>query len=678
MRRYPIYLLLALGSLFVSVVAWAQDSSTNGQSQNNPIIVAIPPPQMLADSRRQISIPVEASSPHFANSAGDSCAAAAEISLSNNSFGDEFNVYSLSEEPSTEPALNCMWGSPAEDEGFRTAWYKFMAPYNGRVLINTLDSSYDTVLALFQLNDAANVCDFEKGVPEGSKNYYMQNVGCNDDNVGFTSRLSATVKKDVVYYIEVADWSAAGTDKLLRISVLMEPIDTLWSQESPMPLPRSRHATAVVGDDIYVIGGQTNLSAPTLTNSFERYETDTGQWVTLPNMPGPGYSNTTAVYVDGDNDTGRIYLPSGFDGSYNITHWAYDVQGSYWLTRTAVTDFFPATIPFAWASAVVVDSPPGYYLTGGLNTVDSPDSPDDVSAKTFFFNPIPTHGIWQSETDMSVARYAHTAAMVDGELCVVGGLRYDAVDGLVLLSNGECYGGGGPWHVGKIPDMNYARYGAGSAVGPDGKWYVFGGQDGDHNAVSETEVYDPAVGTWTVLDVNHDLGGSETLQARGWPRGGVVDSTLWAIGGNNAAQQPLSLVESLFLPTDYLLLPVIFSDYGEDTRLDDHFSVAHRLTINAPQYRDFDTLIDYYDVYYFDLSALTAVNVKLTQVPSNSDYNIGIYDANKLLWGEGTNLQGLNESVPLTLSAGRYYVVVERIWPTGDPNTADYRIIVEE
>jgi hypothetical protein len=155
---------------------------------------------------------------------------------------------------------------------------------------------------------------------------------------------------------------------------------------------------------------------------------------------------------------------------------------------------------------------------------------------------------------------------------------------------------------------------------------------------------------------------------------------LWAIGGNNMPdQQPLFLVERIFAPTDQMFLPIIFSNYGENTRPDDHFGIAHPMTPNIAQYRNFDTANDYYDAYYFDLSAAATVTIRLTQIPSGSNYDIGIYTSNKNRIGKGDNLGNLSESIHLSnLSAGRYYVLVSREFPIGEPNTANYRLIVEK
>ncbi|MCA9956997.1 MAG: hypothetical protein KC434_19845, partial [Anaerolineales bacterium] len=65
-----------------------------------------------------------------------------------------------------------------------------------------------------------------------------------------------------------------------------------------------------------------------------------------------------------------------------------------------------------------------------------------------------------------------------------------------------------------------------------------------------------------------------------------------------------------------------------------------------------------------------------SQIPSGSDYNITVYDANKSVRGSGTQPGNQSEAVTLFLSAGRYYIMVERIF--GQADSSNYRIIVEK
>ena len=672
MHRYTIFLLLILSLVFGGLGVWAQGEPSEPQTFDNPIIVKNPPSQMLTGDQAwqpvdfEPTAPLNFDTPFAIDAASNSCSTATTIPIPG---GDTSTITNFTQEAS-DPILSCMWGTPTSSTGYRTAWYKFTAAASGTVSIDTFGSSYDTVLAIWK-----DVSPDETLDPCIDFTAHLQAVGCQDDSRGLTSNLTITVRKGETFYIEVADWEAAApSPKSVQITALQLPFDSNWTLETPMPTSLSRHATAVAGSSIYVIGGQkSQLGTVDIVNSLRRYDTTTNQWFNLQSMPGTGYSNTSAAFVDGPNDNGRIYLPTGYvGGAYDMTHWAYDIQGGYWQTRASLTTAIPGTQPFAWATAVADPSVSGYYLTGGLASTDPFTPTADVKNEMYLY--IPGSNTWLPRTSMTSARYAHTGALVNGRVCVAGGISTNNI----LLVDGECYTQGVGW--GNIAAMNIPRYAATSAVGLDGRWYVIGGIDASGSAIAETEVYDMASNTWTLLPVADDLGGSLSLPARAWPRGGTVGSTFYALGGNNMPdQQPLPFVESLFLPTDEILLPVIMSNYGDATRPDDNFSEARPLTFNVPQFHNFNNNADYFDVYSFDLTALSPITVRLNQVPSNSNYDLYVYNANKFLWGKGDNVfLGMSEAVSLTLPSGRYYVMVKRVEPVGIPNTANYRIIVEK
>ena len=107
------------------------------------------------------------------------------------------------------------------------------------------------------------------------------------------------------------------------------------------------------------------------------------------------------------------------------------------------------------------------------------------------------------------------------------------------------------------------------------------------------------------------------------------------------------------------------------------FPTAYGLALNQPQFHDFDEILDIYDVFFFDLPTTRPVTIRLTQIPVGSEYDITLYSDNKLLWGVSANPGSMDEVIERTLNAGRYYLVIERIFPAGPPDTSDYRIVVE-
>lgn len=630
-RLLRFILLIILFGL-TALVGW-QAAPMQAQSDS----VQPPPPEFLV-----------------ANEAGDTCATATMLTVTDGGTGGVTNVSQFTTE-SSDPTLTCTFGTPARAGGYRTAWYYFNATVNGTVTISTQNSNYDTVVQVYKdCNPAQDTCSPCAG---------LSLVSCNDDASGLTSHLTFLAQKDATYYIEVADYysGVVGSAPSLSLAVTLTEPPTNWVQVLTNPLPPaiSRHATAVSGSDLYVVGGKTSTG---ISNKLLRFEADTGQWVTsLPDIPGAGYANTTAALVDG-----KIYVPGGDNGStteFDGTHRVYDIANNVWSVVPSIGS------PFGWATAVVnpnaTANQKGYYLLGGLSSEPSTAVTADAVARNTAYQYFTGTNSWLTIASMSTPRYGHMAAWVNGRICVVGGLQGSA-NGAVLLNSGECLTPGQTsWTP--IDSLNIARYGAGSAVGPDGRWYIFGGQA--NSTISSTEVYDPATNTWTVLSVPYDLGGSDTLPARFWPSGQFIGYNLFSVGGESESA-PLPLMERLYLLPPTLYLPVVLQGGNSD----DYPAVARQLALNVPQYHNFDTFTDLYDVFYFDLPSTKPVTVYLSQIPSNSNYDVFLYDANKLLRGSGQQPGQVPEQFTITLSAGRYYLLVERDF--GQPTSSNYYVAV--
>lgn len=608
--------------------------------------------------------------PFAIDAAADSCEGATLVPTL--PWGDHTASVNNLTESAADPVLGCMWGSPSRPQGYRTAWYRFVAPYSAQVTIDTFFSDYDTVLAVY-------------GGSCGSEN--LVQLACNDDHQGFSSKVSLTVNRGETYFIEVADWNFDVYGSNLNITILIEPVQSLWDLMGNMTIPRSRHSVVTAGSYLYVMGGETEMgNVPTLTSSLQRLDTATGTWETLDPMPGSGYANTTAAIVNN-----KIFLPSGFTGNttaYNGTHYVYDLASGGW--DTAPTAPWPNGRPLAWGTAVAgpYTQYVGYYHTGG-----TPDQPsievhsNDVatpSSKVLFFavqgagNPA-----WITTVpDFDVARFAHTAAWVQNRLCIVGGLGINS-DGTenILLPDGECYLSGTGWQP--TGPLNYPRYNAGSAVGPDGRWYIFGGINGDGDPVELTEYYDVATNSWHTLTINYALGGTPGNPARAWPRGAFVGNDLWVMGGNSDGPvgNVLPMIERISLPVPSLFLPVVFRPGGAVAN--DTLSTALQLLLNQPQFHTFDSTTDYFDTYFFDIGVTRRVTVHLSDIPTSGDsasnYDLFLYNNNKVLRGQSLNPSNLPETITLTLTPGRYYVMVERVFTSNlnGRDTSPYRIIVE-
>jgi hypothetical protein len=620
--------------------------------------------------------------------AADLCSSAPQLPLATyGTAGDQSTVNEMTESPD-DPILACMSGSPRSPRGFRTVWYKFRAPVSGHLQVSTgfnpsdFEDSYDTVLALYRSAD-------------GSCGTLAQ-LACDDDSSGFLSELSYFVIEGVTYYIEVADWHLAmQSADTLRLSVVLEEGESYWEQsDSDSGLlwdeERSRHMVVTDGRYIYVIGGERDIAQfPDRDSMLQKFDPFIGNWVVEPptsTIPSEeyAYSRTSAVYLNG-----RIYLPSGYIGHNSIyggTHWTYDIANNQWFASEPVPwgTVSPTGAPYAWHQAVAVPSLNGYFLTGGLLSGDADPTPDPgdpprpVATDNLLF--YSESGIWQPRASMSESRYAHVAARLSPtpgsqHVCVAGGLTAfeQNPDYASVLASGECYDvASGTWSP--IAPLNFPRFSAGSAVGPDGRWYVFGGFNSSLVGVPHTEVYDPLTNRWEILDSRYSL----RNPTRAWPRGVFVGETLWVFGGEErtaAGNKVVPLVQKLEMPGGDMWLPVLHGAQITGGEPNDTFERAHPIGLFQTVEGDFSTDEDFFDFYRFHITETVPHTVHVTDIPAERDYDVYVFNANKHRVGESTNIGSLDEhATTYPLTPGTYYAMVLRSF--GAPTTDTYKISV--
>lgn len=664
MRRLLVPILVATALLVLVAGAWADSQPTPRPPA--PLLIDEPPSVWIGDEI--VVTDLEPVSP-LAAPAADTCAAASPLELSFSKTADgSGTLTNLYTEEATDPSLSCMFSTPTSPTGYRTAWHALTAGDTGLVTVTTEGTDYDTVLAVFD-----GTCDA------------LRPIACSDDTIGFQSKVTFRVVRGRTYYIEVADYKpgtpAAAT---LLLSAVMPEGGGRWYQISNLPFGGvTRHAFVNDGVDMYIIGGQTRVQGvPVITNKLLLYNVVLDRWTEMADVPGSSLSNTTAARLGK-----RIYVPGGFNGNttnYVNIHLVYDITTNFWdRAATIPTGLLPNGKMFAWAAAASGPGETSYFLTGGLASYPALDPDAVVLNNTFRYTP--SIDQWEAFRPMTTARYAHTAAWVakgNRGLCVAGGLSSGEDDAgepiIVLLSDGECYNpaAGVGWQP--TGPLNFPRYNAGSAIGPDGSWYIFGGMDAS-GGVPETEVYDPLSNTWRVLGGEFSLGGRPNSPAREWPRGAFWGDTLYIFGGNTPREQRvISAVERMTmalgdLPLAHQVLLPFASVLGGDNLL----GYAVPLPLQYPVRGNFVGSNQFYNPYLFEWTSFGRVTVRLGNIPADSNFNISVYDAYKTLVGQGnTALYGGEKVVSLTLQPGRYYVVVERLYPKDLPDPSDFYSLI--
>ncbi|MCP4357850.1 MAG: hypothetical protein GY796_07535 [Chloroflexi bacterium] len=658
MRRI-VLLLIPVLLLGLALLAAAQEAAVDKNEQS----IYAPPLQLPPGAQSVWLTPIDApqqdASP-FAPLAdgGDSCDNATDFAYTNQPIGAQTQNVETFTESSSDPVLDCIWGAPARNRGYRTVWYEFTAVTNGLVNISTQTSNYDTVVGVF-----IGSCSS------------LTAIACNDDFIGFSSRLSFSVLQGVTYYVVTADWNqGVSGDTSLNIFIEPQPILSQWTLANSLAPGRTHHATVSDNNTMFLIGGQPNAAgSPQLSNSLHRYYAASNTWEERTQMPGLGVTNVSAVYLKG-----KIYVPGGDNNALNgfdRTHYVYDVNNDAWsfsnLSCTSGPECAPvatdvgAVGPVGWAAAVPTNDDSGYYLIGGI-TAPLGTSNAQVISNTWKYNL--AQDSWLPAPALNIGRFGHTGARLGNSVCVVGGISPSSV----LLGGGECLKPFSSWQT--IPSLNIPRYGAGSAVDEDGRWYVFGGIRGNGTPVASTEVYDPNSTNpqWQIMNIPFDLVDPDTVLSRAFPRGEFIDNSLYVTGGHNTVDYVVSpLTQKLELPKESYFLPIILKPGYPDE--DNTLATARSLSLNNWVGGDYEESTDFYNFYTFFINNSGTVTAKLRDIPSGSDYDLYLFNYNKLILGGSNNAGNLDETITLnSLPTGRYYILVERI--VGQSDDSYYRL----
>ncbi len=719
MRRFVLTLFLS--SAFLSAV-WLVTRAVAQETPDEPTptIVADPLHVILLQSADSVSStvsvePIPVSAADIASVSGvDSCASATTplpFDYENDilEVGSPTDVSAFTTDASDPVLISCMEGSYNNPRGYRTAWFKVVAPVSGVMIAEVATNSdykrnYDTVVAIYSDNIGDDSCSS------------LSQLMCNDNHNGILSNAQASVTYNQTYYILVADRNQAASGQLLLdLNVSIETGDDVlggsglgnqngaWSVSNTiLDDPLTRHTVVVQDTDVYILGGQKGLisNSPDRVGELYRFDTVNETLEQLSPMnasPAPnggrGYSNADAMIV-----ANEIHYPMGYIGSaggspeYSTEQWIYNIDTDTWGT---LNDFYPTATSFessfrisglAYTALVPYSASPqeGFYVTGGIQgTPLSASTPytDTVIPSNRFFRYLyntNTNGnpLWQEFTSMSSARYAHMAATLEDDsniewVCVVGGLSFDNI-GPIVINNGECYNATtNSWDNTKVGDMNIPRYGGHSAVAPDGTWYVFGGAGTDGQPIAEVEAFDINTGQWTIMAPNYNLDNPKLI----WPRGVFVGNNLWVFGGEltpnflatgllgSFPNSQISVKTFPFNDTypNQVYLPLNYSGYNPSGNT---FASAESVTLDTDYTDSFTGFGDVYNAYRFTTNNAGTYTISLDGQAAGADADFYIYNDMIELIGFSQEIGNTDESTSLSLDASsRYYILVARSSP---------------
>jgi len=255
---------------------------------------------------------------------------------------------------------------------------------------------------------------------------------------------------------------------------------------APLLSVRQEHAVAVLGGEVFVVGGFT----PSATNSVEAYDPASNTWRDI--APFPSVLHHANVAVVGERlFVAGFYVGSSFtDASGSV--FEYDAAGDTWTERAPL----PAGTERASACVAALDG--AVYLFGGAR--------NGSVAEASVYDP--ASDSWRELPALREPREHCAAGAIGGRIVIAGG-RADGIGGFqpntwIFDPATETYAPGAP--------LLTARGGVAGAVLGD-RLFIFGGEGNasDPSGVfPQVEAYDPATDTWEafpdMLSPRHGLG----------------------------------------------------------------------------------------------------------------------------------------------------------------------------
>ena len=238
-----------------------------------------------------------------------------------------------------------------------------------------------------------------------------------------------------------------------------------WKAHAPMGQERQEHGAARINDAVYVVGGLVPGAPFNATDSVERYDISTGQWMVVAPLPA-ARDHLAVAACDG-----MLYAIGGYagDSAARKQAWVYDPASDAWSSIAPL----PSRRGACWGVAHLGR----IYVFGGTG-------PGGIQRSTFIYDP--ASDTWSQGADMPTAREHLVAAALGDRIFVIGG-RFGPATGV-----NEAYDpAADAWvSVAAMPTPRSAM--AVAAWG--GRIYVMGGELPILHSVNES--YDPSTNAW--------------------------------------------------------------------------------------------------------------------------------------------------------------------------------------
>jgi N-acetylneuraminic acid mutarotase len=245
--------------------------------------------------------------------------------------------------------------------------------------------------------------------------------------------------------------------------------ESFWTNGAPMPTPRTEIAAALLGDNIYLIGGFDKSGQ--VTDIVEVYNLRNDSWTRVTPIPQPLHHTSATSH------NGKIYVVGGYTDPWIPTNklFIYDPIQNDWQEGK------PMPTARGALNANFINET--LYAVGGSS--DKPLPTNEAYD--------PSANAWTHKAAMPTARHHAASSVIDGKLYVIGGRISGSLDNIDV---NEMYD---PiqdrWVSNNLELMPSKRSGI-AAASINISIYVFGGEE-PSKTFNNNEKYDVKSNKWT-------------------------------------------------------------------------------------------------------------------------------------------------------------------------------------
>lgn len=200
----------------------------------------------------------------------------------------------------------------------------------------------------------------------------------------------ATDNKNLIYVVGGADMNSNYHSALEVYNVEKDE----WVKLANMPTTRQQTCAALIGDSLYVIGGDNSVQNPMTKYCFEVYVVSQNRWIKKTNMETAVRNGCAVVF------NSKVYVIGGHEPNGNVVL-EYNPPNGKWIKKT--------NMPTPRTDLAVEVLNGKIYAIGGHPGIPAVEEYD------------PSTDSWKKMANMPTGRCFHSSAVANNRIFILGG-----------------------------------------------------------------------------------------------------------------------------------------------------------------------------------------------------------------------------------------------------------------